>query len=127
MTRTFTRYVIVQAPGWLLIGACLLLLWRRTDLSPWLAAAVFTIWLVKDFLLYPFLRVAYEGSKSPSEQLIGKQGVARENLDPKGYVDVGGELWRAEVAANEPSITKGEPVSIKAVSGITVYVMRAGR
>lgn len=126
MMRTFTRYLIVQAPGWLLVGACLLLFWPRTGLSPWVAVAVFAAWMAKDFLLYPFVRVAYEGSKSPAEQMIGRQGVARENLDPTGYVEVGGELWHAEVDANERRIAKGVPVRIKAVSGLTVYVTRDG-
>jgi membrane protein implicated in regulation of membrane protease activity len=123
---TFTRYLMVQAPGWLLVGVCLLLFWPRTDLSPWLAGAIFAAWIAKDFLLYPLVRVAYDGSKSPSEQLIGRQGVARENLDPKGYVEVGGELWHAETAANERCIAKGVPVRIRAVSGLTVYVTREG-
>lgn len=120
--RPYTKYVLVQAPGWVLVGLLLLWLWPKTGWNPWIAVAGFAVWVVKDFLLYPFVRIAYRDSSPPGDQLVGMQGIARENLDPQGYVDVAGELWRAEIAPLETAIPSGSPVRVRAVSGLTLYV-----
>ena len=57
-------------------------------------------WAVKDVAMYPFVRSAYAGPGGPgTARLVGQRGVARQALAPRGYVAVGSELWRAELAA----------------------------
>lgn len=120
----FTKYVLVQVPGWVLVGAFLLWFWPQTEWSHWIAVAGFAVWVIKDFLIYPFVRIAYEKYRSPGDRLIGQQGIARESLAPQGYVDVAGELWRAQIVPEETPIPSGALVRVRGVSGLTLYVTR---
>jgi membrane-bound serine protease (ClpP class) len=54
------------------------------------------------------------------EAMIGKTGVAINDLKPKGEVRVMGETWRAESLSGD--IEKGEAVSVKALNGLVVMV-----
>jgi len=62
--------------------------------------------------------------KTGSESLIGREGIARSELSPRGTVQVGGELWSAELAEREPPIAAGERVIVTAVSGIRLKVKK---
>jgi membrane-bound serine protease (ClpP class) len=55
--------------------------------------------------------------------LIGLQGQARSDLDPRGFVFVSGEYWSAESA--EGSVHEGDAVIITAVNGLNLTVRRA--
>lgn len=78
---------------------------------------------MKDLLLYPFLRVAYEtGHKEGSQALIGERGVSEGDLSPEGYVRVRGELWRAVAPSSDGAIAAGSKVEIVAVEGMKVFV-----
>ncbi len=119
----FRRYFLIQIPGWILAAIILygLYLWAR--LPPWAAAALFGIYVAKDFVLYPFLRRAYEpGGKTGIEQLIGAKGTAAQTLDPDGYVRVRGELWHAEAAAESRPIPQGCAVRVQSARGMTLIV-----
>ena len=87
----FTRYVLFQVPGWVLAVIAVVLLRRWVDLSLGAATALLGVWVVKDFLLFPFLRSAYEqDTRTGAERLIGERGVAVERLDSAGYIRVHG-------------------------------------
>lgn len=84
----------------------------------------FVLWVVKDFLFYPLLRVAYQrGPKTGVDQLIGLRGVARQDLDPRGQVYLRGELWRAETAPGVLPIVSGSRVRVLRAEGMTLIVM----
>jgi membrane protein implicated in regulation of membrane protease activity len=73
---------------------------------------LWTVFLVKDFVLYPFLRRAYEdGSPAGTETLIGQVGIAKQPLAPEGLVLIGGELWRARVQGGQ-SVQPGDRVHV---------------
>jgi membrane protein implicated in regulation of membrane protease activity len=124
-SRTFAKYVLLEMPGWLIAAGVLLLGVERWELSPRLAGALFALWVGKDFVLYPVLRVAYEDvSPDATVGLVGALGTARERLDPSGYVRVGSELWRAELIGSEAA-ESGDAVRVRAVRGLTLEVERA--
>ena len=55
---------------------------------------------------------------------MGEKGMAQERLDPRGMVQVRGELWQAEA---EPSGTHIEPnseIKVTAAQGLTLIVSR---
>jgi membrane-bound serine protease (ClpP class) len=54
------------------------------------------------------------------ESLIGKNGVAVSDLNPKGEVRVEGVIWRAESLSGD--IVKGERVTVKTLRGLVVTV-----
>jgi membrane-bound serine protease (ClpP class) len=57
-------------------------------------------------------------------QLIGEGGQVRSVLNPEGFVDVGGEVWRAR-SQDGTRLRVGEPVVVSAVDG-TVLIVQGG-
>ncbi len=75
--------------------------------------------------------VAYKGyqvrkiePKLEAKSLIGKTGVAKTDVDPKGQVNVEGELWSA-VCKQKPYAYEGEEVEVIGFEGLTLYVRPA--
>ena len=123
---TFGRYVLFQLPGWAFVGLLLAALWDADVLGARIAAAALLVWMAKDLLLYPLLRRGYElSSASAAEQLVGSEALAREGLDREGYVEVRGELWRAELAPSEPPVPPGQRVRVRGAHGLTLVVTSA--
>lgn len=120
---TLMKYALLQIPGWALMALVLLGVVNWNVLSPWAAGSLFVGWVVKDFLLYPFVRSAYESKvKTGSEQLIGAQGIAHEQLAPQGYIQVQGELWHATAEPKTALIAPGTLVRVRAAHGLTLVV-----
>jgi len=119
----FARYVLLEIPGWIVASVVLVVLTRAGKLEAGTAWMLLGIWIAKDFVLYPVLRVGYQHSAPDgSGSLVGALGTARERLDPSGYVRVGSELWRAELAHGQPPVEAGETVRIVAVHRLTLRV-----
>jgi membrane protein implicated in regulation of membrane protease activity len=118
------KYVLLQVPGWFLAAGLLTAGVRWWELSPRLALALFAVWILKDVLLFPLLRVAYEshGGVGGADALVGARGVATVDLDSAGYVRVGPELWRAELAEGSGPIRRGARVRVRAVRGLTLEI-----
>lgn len=117
------KYMLMQIPGWILVLGLLLLIRRWVDLPVWAAVGVFLLWVIKDIILFPFLRPVFEpGRKSGIDRLVGAQGIATDRLAPSGYVRVGNELWRAEALEADEPIPQGSRVRIRAVRGLTLLI-----
>ena len=121
---TWNKYLFFQVPGWILAALILLAMRYWVGLPIWIALFGFILWVIKDFLFYPLLRVAYQaGPKTGVDLLIGLRGVARQNLDPRGLVYLRGELWRAETAPGVLPIGSGSRVRVLRAEGMTLIVM----
>lgn len=121
---TWNKYLLFQVPGWILAALILIAMRYWVGLPIWIALFGFVLWVIKDFLFYPLLRVAYQsGPKTGVDQLIGLRGVARQNLDPRGQVYLRGELWRAETAPGILPIVSGSRVRVLRAEGMTLIVM----
>jgi len=122
----FLKYVLLETPGWALAACVLAFFVWRGDLTLPVAGLLFALWVGKDFVLYPLLRVAYEDGRSDGAgELVGALGTARERLDPEGYVRVGSELWRAVVAREQAPVEAGSAVRVLEVRDLTLRVERA--
>jgi membrane protein implicated in regulation of membrane protease activity len=120
------RYVAFQLPGAAFIGAVLVATVRWWGVDAWMAALLFVAWIVKDAIMFPFVRVAYEPhSDGGALALQGRSAVAEEALSPGGYVRMGSELWRAELTRG--SAAAGETVRVVEVDGLTLMVEREER
>jgi membrane protein implicated in regulation of membrane protease activity len=120
---TWVKYLLFQVPGWLIAVVVLLVLRVWIDLPVKIAVILFILWVVKDLLFYPLLRIAYQsGPKTVVEQLFGMKGVVREPLDPDGTVFVRGELWRAKTEIKAGPITAGSDVRVVRAEGMTLIV-----
>ena len=60
---------------------------------------------------------------SRSSQIIGQAGVVRTTLEPRGTVQVAGELWTAHSLSGE-SIESGESVVVSDMEGVILTVYR---
>ena len=117
------RYFLIQIPGWVLAAIILYAFHRLFALPLWLAAILMVADIVKDIVLYPYLRRAYETTESmPAERLIGERAVIRQALTPEGYVLVRGELWRARTLDPKTPIDSGSGVVIVGVRGTLLDV-----
>jgi len=120
------RYFLIQIPGWVLAAIILYAFHRLLALPLWLAAILMVADIVKDIVLYPYLRRAYETMESmPAERLIGERAVIRQALTPEGYVQVRGELWRARSVDPETPTDSGSGVVIVGAQGTLLDVAPA--
>ena len=124
MSRVVRRYVWFQVPGFVVVGlvaysACHYFAWPM-----WVVGAALGGHLLKDVLLFPFVKNAYDdASAAPREQMTGAEATARESLSPTGYVYVGGELWKARVEGGE-SVPAGARLSVVRVEDALTVVVR---
>jgi membrane protein implicated in regulation of membrane protease activity len=83
----------------------------------------FVVWILKDLILYRFVRHAYEDDKKfGSAALVGARGVAKGDLNPHGFVRVRGELWRATAVPESQVVTAGTAVEIVDAEGMELFV-----
>ena len=120
---TLLKYVALQLPGLVLVGGGLALAIWLFGLSYPLAGAILGLWVLKDAVMYPIVRIAYEpGEPDPSKFLVGARGTARERIDPEGWVKIGSELWRARLTRDAAPIEGGAPVRVVAIRGFTLEI-----
>jgi membrane protein implicated in regulation of membrane protease activity len=114
---------LLQIPAWTIVAMILVGLLHWEILPPWAAALIFVAWMVKDILLYPVFRSAYDAEERTGLQaLVGVKGVAESDLKPDGFVRVRGELWRAVANPNNKIILSGTRVEIVSAEGMKLRV-----
>lgn len=119
----FGKYLLFQLPGWAVVGGLAWAAHGWLGLHPWIGAAALAIFVVKDVVLFRFVRDAYAVTpRPPDAHLVGARGVAAEPIAPEGFVRVGHELWRARLAPGADPLPAGAPVRIEALEGLTVRV-----
>ena len=121
-SRVLFRYLRFHLPGLALVigGLAAAVHWGRLPVG--LAVAGAALWLLKDALLFPSLRSAYEpDGSSAGPRPIGELGVAVD----EGRVQVGAELWRARAARGAPALRAGARVRVVAVDGLELEVEAA--
>jgi membrane-bound ClpP family serine protease len=116
------KYLLFQIPGWIISALVLMLLWHWKLIPKWLAVLCFFGWLLKDLLVYPFFRRAYEPGITGSARLVGSRGVAQGDLAPTGYIRVRGELCRAAVRPADQVVRSGAEVEIVSAERMEVFV-----
>ena len=121
----YIRYILLNLPGLAAVILVLIIIRYWVDLPVWLSVGIVAFWIIKDVLLFPFVWRSYDSERpGRSRSMIGQRGVARERLAPSGYVQVHGELWRAEKMGEDPPIEAGQPVQIVRMEGLTLYVKK---
>jgi len=122
-SRIVLRYTLFQIPSLALLAVILWVVRRYVDLPQWFFWGFMLLWVVKDAVLFPFVWRAYDRSQERSlQKMIGKKGVAKERLDPSGYIQVHGELWKAELMEGSPPVEEGEPVRVEGIRGRVLLV-----
>jgi membrane protein implicated in regulation of membrane protease activity len=121
--RVVVRYALLQVPFTLLLVLGLIMVRRWMDLPVWFICGVIVLWVLKDVALFPLLWRAYDpDSPGPTSSMEGKPGMAVEYLNPSGYVEVRGELWKAEVTGGRHPIRPGTRIRVCGIRGLTLLV-----
>jgi membrane-bound ClpP family serine protease len=120
--RTLLKYALIQLPAIAALVLILVLVKEWMVLPAWFTWGLVGLWVAKDLILYPFVWRAYEwGPEKGKASMIGLCGVAKDRLNPSGYVFVRGELWKARVI-DSGVIEMGENVVVKGSNGLTLLV-----
>ena len=122
-SRLMARYTLFQIPGLILLSLGLAAAVRWWGLPVLAAYALVALWIAKDVILYPILRVAYEsGGSGGMYEISGALGVVVQPLVPSGYVKIGPELWKAELGAGSGSVSVGSAIRVIEVRDLTLLV-----
>jgi membrane-bound serine protease (ClpP class) len=78
------------------------------------------------FVFFAVMTFALRAQRAPvrmgQESLVGRIGVVRTALKPTGQIQLGGELWTAELIERKLSALVGEKVEVIKVDGLRLYV-----
>jgi membrane-bound serine protease (ClpP class) len=116
---------VLAVPGVLLLAlaGALLLIEGSVDLGdiivPVVIVTAILLILVGGGYAY---RLRHMSPLTGADAMLGKQGTARSDLDPRGFVFVNGEYWSAESDAG--SVQEGDTVIITAVNGLNLKVRK---
>ena len=119
----YVRYALLSLLELVVVGFILFIVRRWLGISEWLFWSLVAGWVAKDVVLFPFVWRAYD-QEAPrtADAMTGEVGIARDRLDPSGYVRVRGELWKAEREADGPPIEAGCRVRVRRREGLTLFV-----
>jgi membrane-bound ClpP family serine protease len=122
-SRTIARYTLFQIPGLILLSLGLAAAVRWWDLPVLVAYGLVALWVAKDVIMYPILRVAYEsGGSSGVDGIQGALGVVTQPLVPSGYVKLGSERWKAELVSGSGTVSVGSAIRVIELRGLTLIV-----
>lgn len=116
--------------GSLIVGALVLF---NTPVTPSFqhvsVPLVIGVSVVSGALFFGILMIAVRAQRAPirvgQESMGGRAGIARTDLTPKGSVQVGGELWSAELEDSTSYLPAGTRVEVIKVDGLRVIVRKA--
>jgi membrane-bound serine protease (ClpP class) len=80
-------------------------------------------------IFFGIMMIAIRAQKVPivtgQESMNGRVGIARTDLTPKGSVQVGGELWTAQLEQEDARLYAGTRVEVVKVDGLRLIVRKA--
>ncbi|OPY91553.1 MAG: hypothetical protein A4E73_01936 [Syntrophaceae bacterium PtaU1.Bin231] len=117
------KYTLYQIPDTALAFLVLWILVEWAGVSPRLAGGLALLWILKDILMFPVLWHSFGGTDaSDPRSLVGAEGIVTERCDPRGYVRVRGETWKAEPDERGMVIDAGVPIVVTGSQGLALYV-----
>ena len=121
--RVLLRYALLQLLGLAAVIGIIFLVRRWVVFPDYYAWITVGLWIAKDAVLFPYVWHAYDwDDPRHTRSMIGRRGQVREKLDPQGYVQIGGERWRAETRDPSRPIAEGEWVTVVEMEGLLLIV-----
>lgn len=113
-----------QIPGVLMVAFLLAGLHYAGLLSVPMAWLLMLGWVIKDAVMFRFVRSAYApGPPHGTEALVGQVGVVVEACGPDGRVRIGAEHWTARPRDGVTRIETDARVRVVSVEGYTLTVV----
>ena len=123
-SRVYIRYGLLSIPGTVVLILILIIARNWVPIPIWLQATLVFLWIAKEAILFPSVWRAYDPARSEvSRPMIGARGLTRQRLAPAGYIQVQGELWKAEKMPEGPPIEKDERVRVIKRQGLKLFVV----
>ncbi len=124
MSRALGRYVALQLPQLGLVAWAAFWLAGRLDWPAWVAWALLGAWVAKEVAIYPLVRRSLSDlpGRGGVDELRGATALVRESVAPEGWVEVGGELWRARGPEGGEPLPAGSAVRVREVRELTLLV-----
>ena len=120
--KVITYYTLLQIPEFFLLAVILYGLHLWYSIPVWILLLIAAVWIVKDIVLFFFVRSAYEMRKHTHDpRTKGATGVTIEALDLLGYVEVNGELWQAK-GEDKRIIPAGQKIEVVEHNGLLLVV-----
>ena len=117
------KYLLFQLPSWAVVGA---LAWGARGwlgLPDWAAVGLLGALMVKDAVLFPFVRHAYAVEmRDAAAHLVGARGRVERSDARETWVRVGPELWRARPVGGGGALAPGTRVEVVSLEGFTLRV-----
>ena len=122
--RIYLRYLLLMIPGVVVLFLVLLIVEHWVAMPAWLFWAVILLWLAKEVIIFPFVWQAHDPNRPGlSRTMIGARGIVKKRLDPAGYIQVAGELWKAELVEIGQPVEMGERVRVLKMEGLKLFVI----
>ena len=119
----YLRYGLLMIPGTLVLVLILIVIQQWISFPSWLFWSIIGAWLAKDIIMFPYIWRAHDMNRPGiSRSMIGECGIVKKRLDPSGYIQVGGELWRAESLDAGLPIEIGQVVKVIKMEGLKLFV-----
>lgn len=121
--RVYLRYGLLMIPGTVVLVLILIVIQQWISIPSWLFWSIIGAWLAKDMIMFPYVWRAHDMDRSGiSRSMIGERGIVKKRLDPSGYIQIGGELWRAESVEAGLPIEIGHVVQVIKMEGLKLFV-----
>jgi membrane-bound ClpP family serine protease len=121
--KIVVKYTLLQLPELGLLLIALVLAKRWVVVSDWVFWGLIIAWITKDIILFPFTWRSYDWESGDRyRSMVGARGLTKDRLAPSGFIQIRGELWKAEVWGGGRPIEKGERVEVRQIKGLTLYV-----
>ncbi len=116
--------------GSLIVGALVLF---NTPVTPSFqhvsVPLVIGVSVVSGAIFFTIMMIAVRAQRTPirtgEESMIGRTGLTRTELSPKGSVQVGGELWTAELENDSSKLPAATRIVVVKVDGLRLIVRKA--
>ena len=127
-SKIVVKYTLLQLPELGLLLIALVLAKRWVGVPDWVFWGSIIAWITKDIILFPLTWRSYDSeSRDGSPSMVGARGLTKDRLAPSGFIQIRGELWKAEVWGGGRPIEKGERVRVREMKGLTLLVQPENR
>jgi membrane protein implicated in regulation of membrane protease activity len=123
--RALVKFILLQLPLLVFLPLVLLFIRQWVEIPLWLIWGLVALLIIKDIIMFPRVWRSYDQSRpGDGTSIIGMRGIVKDRLAPTGYIQVRGELWRAEITEGESPIERGKGVRVTGIDGLTLLVQQ---
>ncbi|MEJ2544821.1 MAG: NfeD family protein [Calditrichaceae bacterium] len=121
--KIIIRYSLFQVPTLIIVIFTVFTIDHWYELDNTVKIIIILSWIMKDIIIFPFVWKSYiRKDHDKSLDILKHVGIAVDNINPKGYVRINGEIWKAESVEPHESIIKGQSVEVVEINGLRLKV-----